>query len=197
MIDKNYLKDNIREVYDCVPLFDLIHNQNWYNEMHKWCKDFSLSIDMPIIPVIGTFAALSPQNSVKFNKIFTEAYYKGFEKHTKQCIDKCNRINAMYGYLVDDEETQVKQVMSYLNGRKITSFFHNILYPNTSPYITIDRWMLKVAGLTNSSITPKQYDLIQECYIDVANELNLLPLKLQSILWIYYRKSQNKNLMYD
>jgi hypothetical protein len=154
-------------------------------------------VGIPITPVIGTFAALSPQCSVKFNKIFAEAYYAGFEKHTKVNIDKCNRINAWYGYLNMSEEVQIQQIMSFLKGRKTCAFFHNILNPDTSELITIDRWMLKIAGLECPSITDKQYDFLSECYYSVANEHNILPLRLQSILWIYYRESQGKHLFYD
>lgn len=73
-------------------------------------------------------------------------------------------------------------IMSILNGKKIQNFYGNLLRPYCKEFVTIDRWVARVAG-ENRKINPKLYDNLKQAYIEVANELGLLPNKLQALLW--------------
>jgi len=195
--NKDFIEDNILEMWDGLSIQTILTNKNWYRDTNKWCQDFSDTIELPIMPVVGVFSALSPQCSFKQNKIFCEAYFTGFEKHTKTQIDKCNRITAFYGYLNQDWNNQKKQIHTYLGGRKTQSFFENILEPNDSQRVTLDRHAFKIAGFDIITLTNKQYDFMEECYQNCAKQVNMLPSELQAILWVYWRDVNNKSKFYD
>lgn len=196
--NKEVVKDNLREMHECLSYSFIEENKYWYNQMQFWCKELSDKIDVPLTPVVGVFAALSPMCSLRQNKIICEGYFAGFEKHTKSQIDKANRITSFWGYLTDDYETQKKQIMTYLGGMKTKSFFDNIISPNESKLVTLDRHAIRIAtGEKRLSITDKMYKFLEECYLEVAKEVGLSGLQLQAVLWQHWRDSNNKSQHFD
>lgn len=190
--NKEPIKEHINEMFESITSIEQEKYKLWYIESNKWCKDFAKEHELKHIPVMGVTAALSPMCSWKQNKLFVEAYYNGIEKHFKAQIAKANRIDANYCYLgISDYNTNKKQIISYLGGRKTQSFFQNILEPTKSKTVTIDRHMLTIAGITTNSITNKQYNFLEIVFQELAKDKKLLPLQYQSILWGYYRQSNN------
>ena len=195
--NKEVIIDNLFEIWEAIPLSFQLENKSWYNETNKWCKDLADKIDIPLMPVVATFSCLSPQCSFKQNKLFCESYYSNFFKHTESQISKCHRINAYYGIQLDNYRQQKQQIMGFIGGRKTQAFFENILEPNDSQLVTLDRHCFKIAGFNDVvSLTIKQYDFLQDCFQEVANTLSLLPLQYQAVTWKWWRECNNKNI-YD
>jgi hypothetical protein len=108
MYTKEYLEDNIEEVFDSMGWKYFIEHKDWYISYHEWCDNLGKKVGIPTICVCGIFSALSPQVSIKQNKIITELFFKGIPKHTGSQLNKADKIAAMYGF-VRDEEYQVEQ----------------------------------------------------------------------------------------
>lgn len=190
--NKEIVKEHVSEMFEYITHVDKEKYRYWYEEASEWCRNFAKQYKLKHMPVMGVTAGLSPQCSWKQNKLFVEAYYNGIEKHYKSQIAKCNRIDANYCYLgITDYNTNKKQIISYLGGKKTQSFFQNILEPKKSKVVTIDRHMLIIAGISNKSLTVKQYNFLENIFQELANESNLLPLQYQAILWGFYRQENN------
>lgn len=82
--------------------------------------------------------------------------------------------------------------LSNMKAPKTRNFYLNLRNPfflnSLGEYFTIDRHMLKIAGLDILSLTGKQYDLLKAYYFEVFNSSNL-DCKFhdfQAILWANY-----------
>lgn len=119
-------------------------------------------------------------------------YPKGL--HTTAVMNKARAVCALTSTATDEDFCKA------LGGSgKIQNFYLNILYPLTSDGVTLDRWALRVAFTHSEDSTPptiaqatlsiKQYDIVAECYRQVARELGILPLSLQAATWCKLRGS--------
>lgn len=191
LYDKEVIKSNIIEVWEAIPPSFFMKHKDWYWEYHNWCKNLSKRVGIPLMPVTAVFAGLSPQCSIRQNKLFTEAYFAGFKKHTKSQISKCDRIVAQYGYREEqDEIIQKLFIERCLNGLKTVNFFQALYNPADPTSCCIDRHALNVAGINSLTVTNKQYQFIKECYLEVSEELNILCNSLQAVTWEYIRQSK-------
>jgi hypothetical protein len=104
----------------------------------------------------------------------------------KQFKDKAKRIIESDG---SDE-----QILAILNGRKISSFYLNIKYPNKANNVTIDRHALSIAlgyWVTDEDyrgMTANQYNFFVQCYTLAAMKVETTPLLMQSSTWVRWRK---------
>lgn len=85
------------------------------------------------------------------------------------------------------------------NNPKIRAFYNNIANPEASGYVTVDSHMFNIAHddpslmghLRVQRFPPKQYIEIQNALTILAEHLETPPLKLQSVLWYYWKKVHN------
>lgn len=183
--NKQYIESNIEECLESVPLS--LYKQNWYSDAHNFAKEISNKYNKPLINVVATISNLSPQNNWNQNKLWTDLFYQGIQKHTNCQHNKaliCNRLNNK------------QEILKTINGLKTQRFFQNILEPFEENGVTIDVHMLKIAGFSIKSVTPKQYLFLEKIFIDVAKSIHLQSSKLQEILWSNYRINLNKNLIH-
>lgn len=189
--------DNILRVYDAAT-----DKSDWYQDANEWAKDIAYKylyrplpspkgqndIYPPLQPyynkVCGIIAALSPLKSWQENKNITITFLRdGKGKHTKVFKQKAQDIL--------DSDGDVDTIASILNGNKITSFFLNILNPQTIQAVTVDRHAISVA-LNNSvtgdySMTVNQYEFFQNCYRIAAQKRGIRPLQMQAVTWVQWR----------
>lgn len=88
MYTREYLEDNIEEMFDAMGREYYIGHKDWYWEYNGWLRSLAHKINIPLIPVVGVFSSLSPNCSIDMNKTFTELYFKGIPKHTRANIAK-------------------------------------------------------------------------------------------------------------
>lgn len=176
---------------------------DWYNDAHRFAlqlfweiidnapSDFTPSVEKTLNKVVGIIAALSPLKDWDENKRIARLFLETGEiSHTKQMGDKAIAIRNGSG--------EVDEICDILNGPKIVSFFLNILEPNTSGSVTVDRHAISIAvggKLTNKSlgITAKQYEFFSNCYKVAAMKVDQTPLVVQATTWEIWRKMDHKN----
>ena len=187
-ITDSSMKKKLRAFYKLANKLELLHGVNWYVNMRAWIEGVAESYDIPMYKACGIFAALSPQQSVELNKaLFKQFLRDGNASHYALLVNKCKDIlDAPNEY----------QVCKILNGNKIRAFYLNILHPDKLTGVTIDRHAVacvtqtpkRVEAIPQLSMTDNQYKGFKQVYIDVANEVGLLPQELQAVTWETYRR---------
>ena len=170
--------NNILKVYNIAD-----EPNDWYNEANCFAhmlgvKHLNNGNDMlpttTFAKVCGIIAALSPLKSWEENKKIAEVFLMtGKGKHTKAMTQKAKDILASDG--------EIETISDILNGSKITSFFLNILQPQKSQAVTIDRHAVSIAvgrkivgDKLQMSVT--QYEFFANCYRIAALKLLVKPL---------------------
>ena len=83
-------------------------------------------------------------------------------------------------------------VKNNMKAQKTLNFFYNLSNPdylnNEGIYFTIDRHMLKIAGIDKQSLTIKQYNELKKIFFEVFKEskIDCLFHEFQAILWTNY-----------
>lgn len=164
---------------------------DWYKDAHNYAKYLACTFDVSVIVSSGIIAALSPVKEWNQNKNLAYKFLKtggNCGGHMKQFLEKAR--------LILETAVTEKDVLVILNGRKISSFFINILRPDDSNNVTIDRHALTVAtGIVTtdkfySGMTKIQYDFFVNCYKKAAEKMNVSALLMQSATWEYYRNNK-------
>lgn len=155
---------------------------NWYCEAHKLAERWAKEHGVSTMVMAGIIASLSPNTSWDENKKLVEAFmHTGTCGHTGTMVGKA--IDCMYA-------TSDQEILKILNGNKIKSFFLNILYPEVSTTVTIDRHAIAVAlGRVpeSASMTKRQYYFFVGAYQRAADVLGILPHQLQAVTWVKWR----------
>lgn len=164
---------------------------DWYLDAHNYAKYLASTFGVSVIVASGVIAALSPVKQWEQNKKVAYTFIKSGGTsggHIKQFLEKARLILQM-------AETE-EDVVTILSGRKIVSFFLNILHPNDPSRVTIDRHALTVAtGIVCTDefyrgMTKSQYDFFVHCYQVAASKLKVSALLVQSATWVYYRNNK-------
>lgn len=142
----------------------------WYPYMHTYIASFDgdLSINTALFSLMSINSSLK-HNIDKFEHYHKCGEFKGLQPNKFKALIDCN----------GDKDC----VIGILKGLKISNFYMNLLEPLNTEYVTIDRWAARIAGL-EKSLTSKQYSLIKEAYIQVANKYKLIPNQLQAMTWV-------------
>ncbi len=148
----------------------------------------------PLPLVIAVFAALSP-NCDYYNNLRSAATV--INAH-KLAIPRDRVKVASYNHCRDRAFTYLDGVgfLDTVKGKKIRSFYQNILNP-LDPYpVTIDGHALNIwrgerRGLKDSLIKPKMYDEIADDYREVSQRIGLIPNQTQAITWLTWKWLHN------
>lgn len=196
LLTRTKVKNNILKIWD-KTLPD--ERFDWYKD----AKEFAINEVAQIISLehsnqpkystyninkaCGIIAALSPLKTWEQNKkIAIEFVLTENCGHIQQFKNKALDILKSSG---TDEE-----ILSILKGKKISSFYCNIRYPQQCTNITIDRHALSIAlntWITDEDyrgITQNQYDFFVDCYKLASQKVNVSPLLMQSATWVRWRK---------
>ena len=163
---------------------------DWYKDAHDYATLLSKRYSVSVAKCVGVISALSPVKTWSQNKQCADSFLKtGDARHMKTFENKAIEIVNSNG-----TDNSIKDI---LRGRKIISFYDNIMYPNTSREVTIDRHALSIAlgwwikDEDYAGMTDKQYKFFQDCYIYTSEILGIPPLLLQSSTWVRFRKIKN------
>lgn len=158
---------------------------NWYREGNLWCQRVADEYDLSLVTVCGIVSALSPATNWLQNK--RDAINIIERKRGYKC--------GTYGANVAKARAILKTGIPQFNvktGPKTYNFFYNLLEPDNSAFICIDRHAFTIAtGEPYVGMTPKRYRDIAEQYRKASVKLCLLPNELQAVLWVDYRHKQN------
>lgn len=97
--------------------------------------------------------------------------------------------------LIWQGEEYIEEALTYINGKKIPSFFENLYHPRAGKQFTADRHMGDIITrdrkLTKTMLQrPKGrgYYIFADGYRLTARRLGMLPLELQAALWVHHKE---------
>lgn len=160
----------------------------WYSDANRFVCWLSKRYDVPPSTVAGIMAVFSIRTSWRDNKrrlvrFLSTGEIRGTSLHRNKILQIV-------------ETSDVKRILQILRGDKIKRFFHNILFPQTSPLVTLDSWMIKpleMFGVSYGQLTVKGgyeetlYRRIERAIRLVAQSINRPVATVQAAIWIYIR----------
>ena len=176
-------KQHILSYYNSIPKPHNTDDLLWYLRHHLYLQELAIRHNRPIEFLAASCAVMSINKRWDQNKLMLEEYLetgdiKGMNvvKNKIQQLEECNL----------DHDC----IMGILSGKKIQNFYGNLLRPYCKEFITIDRHMATIAGEQRKMNSGKRYDELAQAYREVAHGLNILPNRLQSLLWSYKIKEK-------
>ena len=148
--------------------------------------------------VVGVVAALSPNNKWDRNLQnafdLCQAFIEGQDLDSIK-VSTYHTMKRKAWYILETMPTY-DETVTILNGKKIVSFFRNIMGDETD--ITIDGHARNIyyndrQGLTtpNTNIKKLEYVDIQKAYKRASKKLGLKAYELQAITWVAWKRIHN------
>lgn len=158
---------------------------DWYRQGHTWALSVADKYSLSLVTVCGVMSALSPATNWEQNKRDTVnliARKRGY---------KC----GTYGNNVSKAREILKHGIPLFNvktGAKTYNFFHNLLEPDNSAFICVDRHAYTIAtGEPYTGLHFAKYRKVADMYVKAAKKIGILPNELQAVLWVDYRTKEN------
>jgi len=155
----------------------LSHGFTWYKKANRICVKLSIKHDLPVYKVVGILSALSPRNKWERNIIDCESVIIHGMK-ARVCTFNANKEKAVKILNCEDES----EAFRLLNGRKVQSFYNNILKPKKVSTVTVDVHAMRSVGL-NRAPNKTLYDQVEEAYTELGELLGMLPHEAQAVIW--------------
>jgi hypothetical protein len=158
----------------------------WYNQAHAQCQELSDRHGVPLEKVAAIVAVLSPGTAWERNIRDAESIIQYREQATVTTYG-ANKAKACA--ILDSSN-----YYQFVRGNKVQSFHSNILYPETSESVTLDRHMLRFIlkprndkELNKIFSSSRNYQAIASRIRRKAHKMNIRPCQLQAMLWLEVR----------
>lgn len=182
--DESFVLKNLDLIYQQCTFDDFNNGKTWYENAKSFSLDLSKKYNVGEEKSAAIIAALSPQKSWEVNKKISEQFLmSGGSKslHTKTQHSKAKTI-LEYNLSSD-------QIPTILGGLKTINFYKNIYNPECEEALTIDRHHLNICyGEDVKVCTPKQYSFIKNNTTIFAKKIDIIPSRLQAILWVCWKR---------
>jgi len=172
----------------------------WYGVGHDLCRDMASTYGVTTATAAGVVAAYSPQTGWADNiRLATTAL---------EVAATTGRTDLIGGH-TQDACTKVSRILqgadpfTVLGGRKVRSFYPNLLYPHRSGPVTADRHFADMVFGRRGAAADRVlelagvYALITASCRTVARQLGLRPHDLQAIDWVQWRLEHDVSAIYD
>jgi hypothetical protein len=177
------LASNVLRVFDRAEPENYREGIDWYQHAHTLACVLAGQHGVSVEQAAGVLAALSPQLSWPRNVAYAELFLATGDAPV---LGRSKRAAAR---ILAGEEP-----LSVLTGPKVRAFFANIVDPDGSDAVTVDRHAHDVAvgqryGDARRPLLDRQggYDLLAEAFRLAAAKVGLHPSAVQAITWLAWR----------
>ena len=186
---------NIRRWYDRGRQSDL----QWYAETLEWCETVGTEIREPAEVVAAVMATLSPGTNFERNKLETRALLKSTPvMYTTYPANVEKAESILERWKANGDRSALAGMVAPhwpKSGSKIAAFFDNIVSPDESRAVTIDRHAIAICigrhpEKSELRLGPVAYRDYSRAYEIVAKEKDLLPHQVQAITWAAWRDAE-------
>jgi hypothetical protein len=195
--------NNILEIYRQSSDNEIIEGCRWYQQANQIAELMSKKYNLPIETTAGIISALSPgtnwsQNIIDANHLISLLQAGKSIKAITCTTYGPNKFKAHYLYL--NPQLTKNEIFKILLGaskkvNKTSSFYLNILQPDSADIVTIDRHAFRInLGITdmiNISLTEKRYLTMNQAYIEASKLLEINAIALQAVTWLTFRRLNN------
>jgi hypothetical protein len=176
--------DRIDAIFAQATEAEVTQGLGWYYQAHSLADEIGRRAGLDLEAGAGLMAALSPQCSWAENIARAwEAAETGAATGMGDQTRKAERI------LSDEDPGTV------LGGRKVRSFYRNIVDPDQAGAVTVDRHAVSIVfGFSVDDRTVKvlerggAYVLVASAYRTVARRHGMTPCQLQAVTWLVWRR---------
>jgi len=187
------MRANLRATIDGSSFGAEVEGLAWYASAHSIAADMAVRHGLTVRQCAGVLAALSPQTGWAENiRLADEACGSG--KASGHTFDACGKADRI---LAGEDPADV------LGGRKVRSFFANIVEPGRSGAVTVDRHCVDMLvgrrGAVNDRVLerPGAYVLCAAVVRSVARDLGWRPHEVQAVAWVAWRQTHDVAFRFD
>lgn len=191
---------NLAKMFEQADAIDIMEGMVAYERYNIVMRRIAKKFDVPLEIVCAVFCALSPNSDYFGNLRSTVSVLQGLRDgipHGQIVVSTYNhcKLRAI------DYARGVAAFVSDERGPKILNFYHNILQPHSSRWVTIDGHMVAIwrdqpkATMKESIVHRREYEVIADAVKRFAFYHFMLPQQMQAILW--FVRKRTLNVRYD
>jgi hypothetical protein len=189
---------NLHKYFALADTVDLDEGMVAYERYHMVMARIAHKYGFPLDATCAVFCALSPNSDYWGNLRSTVSVLQGLKEGRSE-----SEINvSTYRHNMLRAITYARGAPFAIPGRgpKILNFYHNILTPHSSRWVTIDGHMVGVMRDSKGTmkellIKPNEYDGYATLVKQFAFQNFMLPCQMQAILW--FVRKRLLNVVYD
>ncbi len=191
---------NLARYFKLADTIDLDEGMVAYERYHIVMRRLAAKYGFELEQVCAAFCSLSPNSDYWGNLRSTVSCLQGIN----ECRPDSDIVVSTYNHNKTRALAYARGVKSFeaeTKGKKILNFYHNILTPHSSRWVTIDGHMVGVwrddknATMRDLLIRPRYYDVIASHVKDLAFRNFMLPQQMQATLW--FVRKRLTNTIYD
>jgi hypothetical protein len=181
--------------------------RQWYSQAHCFAEEVSKAYSLPIEKVVGVLAVLSVQNRWDVNKrdceAFCRAHHEGLDLEDVSVATYDSQKAKAIAILHADKDTDILSLIGKRTAVKTKAFYDNILIPEKSYSVTIDRWIFRGLGIDledkayQGNSVPPVYRALEELFRLEAIKLKLRPCQLQAAIWCCIQETASREKWED
>lgn len=187
---------NLSKMFAQTDKTDLMEGMVAYERYNIVMRRIAKEYDFPVEIVCAVFCSLSPNSDYFGNLRSTVSVLSGLRDGTPD--DRI--IVSTYGHCKTRAIAYARGIDHFVSptrGPKILNFYHNILEPHSSRWVTIDGHMVAIwrdqpqATMKESIVHWAEYKVIAEAVKSFAFYHFMLPQQMQATLWFTRKRMQN------
>lgn len=190
------MRSNLRWWYGRASEEEISDGLTWYLEAMEFSKKLSERFGVSGEICAGVISALSPNNKWGRNKFdaiqVLDAVAKGYDEDAvKVCTYNSNKRKA-FAIARGDKRILQQSPKTYAFARNVGEM--------DDGFVTIDKWHLRACQTrslkykdTKTTVTPKQYGLLQNDCIKIALDYDVKGYEFQAIVWGVIRNQWNNS----
>jgi hypothetical protein len=165
----------------------------WYADAKVFAQEVAKEYGLDLDRVVGVLAVLSVQNRWDQNKVDTEnlirAFAEGIDLSTVSVATYSGQKHKAIAILRAAEGADISLLIGTKYAPKTRAFYDNILHPEGSPLVTLDRWIFRGLGLEAMTVGGGNrmialYRALSLLFVEEARALGLRPCQYQAAVWV-------------
>lgn len=189
---------NLHKYFAQADTVDLNEGMVAYERYHMVMHRLAEKYQYPLDAVAAVFCSLSPNSDYWGNLRSTVTVLQGLNEGRHE--SEINVSTYRHCMLRAIAYARGASFTAQTKGPKILNFYHNILTPHSSRWVTIDGHMVGVMRDSKGTmrellIKPNEYDKYADYIKQFAFQNFMLPNQMQAILW--FVRKRLLNVMYD
>lgn len=189
------MERNLCSVLDNATEADIAEGVAWYPAAHAIAADIATGYGLSVAQAAGILAALSPQNGWASNiGMAVDAAAAGTADGIGHYTDATDKVSA----ILDGADP-----FDVLGGRKVRSFFSNILRPHRNGPVTVDRHMVDLLVGRRGAVKDRVLEragVYAQCAAvirKVARDRGMLAHEVQAVAWVAWRNLHDVAYRFD
>jgi hypothetical protein len=189
------LKHKIKSIHAGLDPWNHDNGLAWYRNANKTLRGLAVEHGHSLETVAGIAAVLSPGTRWEQNLRDVMAVLQDGADAVVTTYHP-NQVKAVK--LLNGDTFDAVACKNKNTGNKVRSFYDNLLRPDDSEAVTIDRWVVRALyrdadkKLSRVFSSAKVYDEIADAFRKVAADRGLRPCELQAMVWLQVRPGSDQ-----